>query len=74
MVTIQDIADKCGVTKMTVSRALSGNGSVNSDTRRKIEETAAKLQYEPNSHARKMAGTTCRSPNQPRRRLVVGSF
>lgn len=47
-VTIKDIARLLGISKSTVSRALSGNADVNPDTKRKVLELARKLDYQPN--------------------------
>jgi DNA-binding LacI/PurR family transcriptional regulator len=46
--TMQDIARQCGLTKMTVSRALSGHSSVKPATRIKVIEAANRLNYEVN--------------------------
>lgn len=43
-----DIARECGVTKMTVSRVLSGRGGVKASTRDKILHAAERLKYEIN--------------------------
>ena len=53
--TIEDIAAECRLTKMTVSRALTGKGAVASDTRRRVLQTAERLKYEPNLHARSLS-------------------
>ncbi|MCC5848338.1 MAG: LacI family DNA-binding transcriptional regulator [Verrucomicrobia bacterium] len=54
--TLQDIADACGVTRMTVSSALRGTGRMREDLREKIVEQAALLGYRPNKAA-KIIGT-----------------
>jgi LacI family transcriptional regulator len=46
--TLQDIADACGVTRATVSRALSGSSGVGAAARARIAETAERLGYRPN--------------------------
>lgn len=46
--TLQDVADACGVTRATVSRALSGSPGVGTATRARIAETAQRLGYRPN--------------------------
>lgn len=56
MVTLKDIALKAGVNKSTVSRALSGNGKVSEQTRRKIQKIADELGYMPNETAMVLAG------------------
>nr|WP_277816564.1 LacI family DNA-binding transcriptional regulator [Microbacterium invictum] len=48
-VTAKDVAAAAGVTVGTVSKALSGNGSVNEATRRRIIERAQELGYEGRS-------------------------
>jgi len=47
-VTINDIAQKLGVTSSTVSRALAGNKRVSEKTRNKVKEVAQELGYQPN--------------------------
>lgn len=49
--TILDIAAEAGVSKSAVSRALLGQGEVSEDTRRRVEDAAAKLGYVPNAMA-----------------------
>ena len=51
-VTLSDIARKAGVSLATVSLALNGSNKVNKDTKMKIEEIAAELNYVPNARAR----------------------
>lgn len=47
-VTIKDIAKLLGISKSTVSRALSEHTDVNMETRKKVLEIAQKLNYQPN--------------------------
>ncbi len=47
-VTIKDIAKALGLSKSTVSRALSDHSSVNEETRKRILDLAQKLHYQPN--------------------------
>lgn len=54
MATIKDIAKEAGVSVTTVSRALNGYSDVNDKTRKRIEDTAKKLDYSPNSLARSL--------------------
>lgn len=44
-VTIQDIADKLGVSRNTVSKAINGTGSISDATKDKIFQKAAELGY-----------------------------
>ncbi|MGQ1947906.1 LacI family DNA-binding transcriptional regulator [Geofilum sp. OHC36d9] len=46
--TIIDIANALGITPSTVSRALSGSPRVNEETRKRIEQKAEELHYQPN--------------------------
>jgi DNA-binding LacI/PurR family transcriptional regulator len=50
MVTLQDIADRCGVQKNAVSRALRGLDRVSSATRARVLQVAAELGYNPAQH------------------------
>lgn len=47
-VTIIDIAKKLGISKSTVSRALTNNPNVSPETRKAVLETAKALDYQPN--------------------------
>ncbi|MCV7100519.1 LacI family DNA-binding transcriptional regulator [Mycobacterium palustre] len=55
-VTIKDIARVAGVSVTTVSDALSGNGRLTSDTRRRVREIADELGYRPSAAARSLVG------------------
>ncbi|MFS0821505.1 substrate-binding domain-containing protein [Bacillus sp. 1P02SD] len=44
-VTMQDIADRLGISKNSVSQALTGKGGVSTDTKELVERTAAELGY-----------------------------
>ena len=50
--TIEDLARKANVSKMTVSMALRGTGRVAPATRDRIRQLAATLGYRPNASAR----------------------
>jgi LacI family transcriptional regulator len=54
--TISDVAERAGVSPMTVSRVINGNGSVREETRERVEEAIAALNYAPNAAARSLAG------------------
>lgn len=46
-VSLQDIAAKAGVSKVTVSYALNGSGRVSAETRKLIQELARDMDYRP---------------------------
>ncbi len=54
---IQDIADKSGVSMMTVSRVLNRVGKVSDKTRDKVLAAAKELNYRPNVSARRLASS-----------------
>lgn len=54
MPTIQDVARRAGVGAATVSRVLSGNGYVKSETRERIQRAIEELNYTPNEMARNL--------------------
>jgi len=56
--TIYSIAERCGVSASTVSRALSRPELVSAELRTKILSIAGELAYHPNGHARGLAGGT----------------
>ncbi|WP_341947088.1 LacI family DNA-binding transcriptional regulator [Microbacterium sp. LWH11-1.2] len=53
--TIADVAREAGVTKATVSHALSGNRPISEETRAKVLAAAAKLDWVPSQSARALA-------------------
>ncbi|QNM97670.1 LacI family DNA-binding transcriptional regulator [Chitinimonas koreensis] len=55
--TIYDIAQKAGVSVMTVSRALNGTGYVAEKTRAKVQAAAQELGYSPNLSAKVLNGS-----------------
>jgi DNA-binding LacI/PurR family transcriptional regulator len=52
--TLQDVADACGVSRGTASRALSGGGRVSAETRARVAAAAAELNFSTNSGARNL--------------------
>lgn len=54
--TISDVAARAGVSPMTVSRVINGEGSVRPSTRERVEEAIAALRYAPSAAARMLAG------------------
>tara|TARA_E500000305_G_scaffold37228_1_gene28606 strand:+ start:530 stop:1561 length:1032 start_codon:yes stop_codon:yes gene_type:complete len=55
--TIADVANKAGVSTITVSRALRDPSMVSDHLRRKINNAVRKLNYVPHSHASALAST-----------------
>ena len=51
-VTIRDVAERAGVSRQTVSRAINNKGEIDSATRQRILEVARELGYRPNRLAR----------------------
>ena len=56
MTTIHEVAQAAGVSISTVSYALSGKRPISERTRRRIEEAALTLGYQPDAGARMLAG------------------
>ena len=54
-ITIADIAKEMGVSKTTVSRAISGKGRIGNETREKILKYIEKKEYKPNVVAQGLA-------------------
>lgn len=55
MVTMMDVAKYANVSKMTVSRVLSGNGYVKEETRKAVLQAVEELGYRPNLLAKSLA-------------------
>lgn len=54
-ITIADIAKELGVSKTTVSRAISGKGRISKDTVTRVWQCIEKYNYKPNSIAKSLA-------------------
>ena len=54
MSTIRDVAQRAGVSPMTVSRVINRSGYVSQDARARVEATVAELGYVPNTLARSL--------------------
>lgn len=54
--TISDVAARAGVSTMTVSRVINGEGSVRDSTRETVVQAISDLNYAPNRAARSLAG------------------
>ena len=52
MVTIEDVAARAEVSRMTVSRVINNKGYVGSETRKRVEEAIRELNYRPNMLAK----------------------
>lgn len=55
MAKLKDLADHLGLSQATISRALNGYSTVNDQTKERVLEAAARLNYRPNSSARRLA-------------------
>jgi LacI family transcriptional regulator len=53
---MNDVAALAGVSPITVSRVMNGNGRVDARTRSRVDDAMASLRYAPNHEARKLAG------------------
>ncbi len=56
--TIRDVAQRAGVSPMTVSRVTNGSPDVNATTRERVERAIADLGYVPNNLARSLSQQT----------------
>ena len=56
--SMQDVAEKAGVSRATVSRVLSNHPSVTAATRKNVLNWVEKLGYEPNLIAQSLAGNS----------------
>ena len=54
VITVRDIAKKCGVSVSTVSKALNNYGDVGTETAEKIRRAAKEMHYVPNTAARQL--------------------
>jgi DNA-binding LacI/PurR family transcriptional regulator len=52
--TLADVARLAGVTTMTASRAITGNGYASDEVRKRVQKAARKLNYRPNMVARQL--------------------
>lgn len=56
-ITLQDIADELGLTKVSISKALRDHPDISEDTRIKVKKMAKKLGYRPNLVARSLTSS-----------------
>jgi LacI family transcriptional regulator len=54
MSTIRDVAERAGVSTMTVSRVINNSGYISQDARERVEAAIAELGYVPNTLARSL--------------------
>lgn len=66
MVTLKQIAERCGVSVSTVSKALNGAEDVSRSTITRVRKAAEEMGYVPNAAARALK-TSRSSPPRPRR-------
>ncbi len=60
-VTIKDVAEKAGVSAMTVSRVMRNQGKIAPETRALVLKVISELSYEPLSSARNLSGAYSRT-------------
>lgn len=60
-VTLRDVAQRAGVSAMTVSRVVNGSAGVDSETQRRVEEAILALDYIPNRLARSLVSQQTRT-------------
>lgn len=53
-ITINDVAEKAGVSRQTISRVLNNKGDVNDSTRKRVLRIIEELDYQPSIQARSM--------------------
>ncbi len=53
--TIYDVAEKAGVSRQTVSRVLNNRQDVSDETRKRVKEIMAELNYQPNAVAQSLS-------------------
>jgi len=54
-ITIADVAEHLGISKTTVSRAISGKGRVSEETKRRVQQYIEEMEYKPNLIAKGLA-------------------
>jgi len=60
-VTLQDMAEKLGISKVSVSKALRGHSDIGKSTKEKVLALAAELGYRPNPFAQKLTSKHTRT-------------
>ena len=74
-VTIRQLASELGLSHMTVSRVMRGEGPIAANTRKRVLDAARKMGYRPNAAARAMSSRRTRQvgvlvPNHPGNRFA----
>lgn len=59
--TIQDVADRAGVSKSTVSRVINDSDAISEETKERVRRAMKELDYVPNSIARNFANQNTRN-------------
>lgn len=72
-ITLQDIADRVGVSTATVSQALSGKGRMADATRARILQVVEELAYQPDHYAQNLARRQATQAGGKRLRRTRGS-
>lgn len=57
MVSLKTIAERCGVSTATVSKALNDHKDISEETKNRVKQTAEALGYFPNAAARALKTT-----------------
>jgi len=60
-VTLADIAEKMGVSKVTVSKALRNHSDISTETKQKVQKLVKELDYTPNIIARNLSAKKTRT-------------
>ena len=60
-VTLRDVANRAGVSAMTVSRVINGSAAVDPETQRRVENAILALEYVPNRVARGLVSNKTRT-------------
>jgi LacI family transcriptional regulator len=60
-ITLRDVAQRAGVSAMTVSRVVNGSSGVDAETQRRVEEAILALNYIPNRLARSLVSQQTRT-------------
>ncbi len=69
MASIKDVAELAGVSKATVSRVLNNSGQIKAETRARVNQAMAKLNYRPSPLAKSLATSSSNTVG-----LVVTSY